>query len=439
MADYVVNTAGQQAAMLAEIKLSWEEILATIPTEVRLKRELALPSGLSEIEVKEKMTAYAANNQVFSTILKGAGAYQHFIPSVVKSLANRAEFLTTYTPYQAEFSQGVLQAIFEYQTMMADLTGMFASNASVYDGPSAVAEAINMTVSSQKNQVFLAATLAPHIIETVKTYTTFLPTEIEMIPSLNGRIDLAYLKQALSDKTASVVIPQPNYYGILEDMTAISALLKEHDIPLIAYVNPHTLGLLKTPGAYGASIAVGEAQPLGLPLAFGGPYLGFMCANEKFTRRLPGRIVGETVDQNGKRAYTLTLQAREQHIRREKASSSICSNQAHCALTAAIYLSAVGPTGLKEVANLSYQRAHYFQAELAKLGYKLVYDQPFFHEFLTTTPIKAKEIEAQLAKHQVLAGEVLDEYQMLWCVTEMVSEPALDQVLSYLKEVARHE
>ncbi len=435
MADYVVNTLKQQAEMLEEINLSWEEILETIPENVRLKRELNLANGLSELEVIQEMTGLANLNTVYNTILRGAGAYHHLIPSVVKHLAGRAEFLTTYTPYQAEFSQGVLQVIFEYQSMMAHLTGLSASNASVYDGASALAEAVNMTVTSSKNEVYLGGNLHPDVIETVLTYTAYLDTVVHIIPVIAGRIDLNWLKANLNEKTASVAIAQPNYLGILEDMKTIGAELKSRDIALIAYVNPMTLGLLHKPSEYGAAITVGEAQPFGLNMALGGPYLGFMTANQKFMRRLPGRIVGQTLDANGNRAFTLTLQAREQHIRREKATSSICSNQAHCALTAAIYLAAIGPKGLKDVANASYQKAHYFQEKLAEIGYSLKYQQPFFHEFVTTTPIPAVLVEQELAKHNILAGKILSNQEILWCVTETVSEKTLDEVITYLKEV----
>ena len=435
MADYVVNTLKQQAEMLQEIDLTWEEIIQAIPENVRLKRDLNLPAGLSELEVINEISNLASLNTVYETILRGAGAYYHLIPSVVKHLANRAEFLTTYTPYQAEFSQGVLQVIFEYQTMMANLTGLQASNASVYDGASALAEAVNMTVSTSKNEVLLASNLHPEVIETVLTYQKHLKTNIKIIPLDNGTIDLKWLQANISDKTASVSIGQPNYYGLLEDMSTIGAFLNEVNVPLIAYVNPMTLGLLEKPAEYGAAIAVGEAQPFGLNLALGGPYLGFMTANEKFTRRLPGRIVGETIDSEGKRAFTLTLQAREQHIRREKATSSICSNQAHCALTATMFLGAIGPKGLYNMANLSFQRAHYFQEKLEDIGYKLKYSKPFFHEFVTYTPIPAVIVEKHLAQYNILAGQILSENEILWCVTEMVSEETIDQVIKHLKEV----
>lgn len=436
MAHYVVNTPEDQAAMLKEVNLTWEEIIAAIPENVRFQGNIDIPEGKSELEVLDIMNGFASSNTIYKTVLRGAGAYRHFIPSVVGSLAGRAEFLTTYTPYQSEFSQGVLQSIFEFQTMISDLCGMDAANASVYDGASAVAEAINMTVDRKKTKAFLASSLHPQTIETSLTYTSFLPTEIEMIPHKGGRIDLDWLKENIDETAACVVIQQPNFYGILEDVNAIGTYLNSISLPLIVSANPMTLGLLSKPSQYGADIVVGEAQPLGLNLSFGGPYLGYMSATNKWLRRLPGRIVGQSVDTEGKRAFALTLQAREQHIRREKSSSSICSNQAHCALTAAIYLSAMGPEGLREIATQSYSKAHYFQEELDKLGFKLKYNQPFFHEFVTTSKVDTKVIEDELSEAGILSGYPLNHEEMLWCVTEVVADETLDKVISLMREIS---
>lgn len=435
MAHYVVNTKAQQEEMLKEVGLTWSDLLSTIPESVRLNRELNLPLGQSEMEVLDKMVGFQDQNTVFKTVLRGAGSYRHFIPSVVKHLASREEFVTTYTPYQSEFSQGVLQSIFEFQTMISNLMGMDASNASVYDGATAVAEAVNMTLDRNRVKALVAQTIHPETFETLTTYTTHLSTEVITIPSVDGCIDLEWLKANVDDTTACVVIQQPNYFGCLEDTDAIGAFLKEKGIQFIVSVNPMTLGLLKRPRDYHATIAVGEAQPFGLSTAFGGPYLGFMTTTDKMVRKLPGRIVGQTEDIDGKRAFALTLQAREQHIRREKSTSSICSNQAHCALTAAIYMSALGPQGLEEVAGLSYSKAHYFQSKLEALGFTLKYDQEFFHEFVTKTPIKASLIETKCLEKNILAGLVLAEDEMMWCVTEVVSDDTLDQVLDILAEV----
>lgn len=435
MANYVVNTKAQQEAMLKEINRTFDDLLSPIPHNVRLNRELELPKGVSEFEAMDIMQAYADENQIFDVILRGAGAYHHYIPSVVKHLSAREEFLTAYTPYQSELSQGILQSIFEYQTIMADLTGMDASNASVYDGASAAAEAITMSLERKQNKILLAETLHPQTIETIKTYHQYLDRPIVMIKTKDGRVDLDDLKAHLTDDVACFIYQHPNYYGILEDAPAIGDILSQSKAKLIASVNPVSLALLASPRDNQVDIVVGEAQPFGLSLAYGGPYLGFMTTHEKLIRKLPGRIVGQTVDKENQRAFALTLQAREQHIRREKALSSICSNQAHCALVAGMYVSALGPQGLIEVAQGSVNNAHYLQNQLEELGFKLTYNQPYFHEFLVDTPINAYELEAHLMKHNILAGYPLNNHQMLWCATEVVNKDKLDQVLAYIKEV----
>lgn len=435
MPHYVVNTKPQQEAMLKEVGLTLDDLIKPIPNNVRLNRELNLPESLSEFEVMAQMSEYANENIVYQTVLRGAGSYRHFIPSVVKHLSSREEFLTAYTPYQSEFSQGILQSIFEYQTMMAQLTGMDASNASVYDGATAVAEAINMTVDRRRKKALIASTLHPESIETITTYTTYLPTEVVEIPHKDGRVDLEWLKENLTDDVACVVIQHPNYLGILEDTDKVNEVIKTSKAKFIVSVNPMSLAILKDPRSYGADIAVGEAQPFGLNTALGGPYLGFMATTSENVRKLPGRIVGQTVDIEGKRAFALTLQAREQHIRREKASSSICSNQAHCALTAAMYLGAMGPEGLKEVAMQSYSKAHYLQKQLAALGFKLVFDQPFFNEFVTNCPVKYSTLFNHLEKNGILVGVPVGDDQILWCVTEVVSEKEMHHALRLIEEV----
>jgi glycine dehydrogenase subunit 1 len=437
MAQYVPNTKSEQLKMLEEIGKTWNDLLKPIPQGVRLTREMDLPPGISEFEVMAKMALYAKENKVFTTVLRGAGAYRHLIPSVVRHLSAREEFVTAYTPYQAEFSQGILQSIFEYQTMICQLTGMDASNASVYDGASAVAEAVNMTVDKRRRRALLSADLDPQSIMTVQTYTQHLPIDVEIIPSKDGRLDLDWLKDNLSEDLACVVIQHPNYFGILEDTQAISDVVHSTKAKMIVSVNPISLAVFKEPRAYGADIAVGEAQPLGLNIAFGGPYLGFMATTNDMVRKLPGRIVGQTLDLDGKRAFVLTLQAREQHIRREKASSSLCSNQAHCALTAAMYLTSMGPAGLKDVASQCFHKAHFLQKQLSALDFKLKYNQPFFHEFVTTTPVSTDKIVQHLEQHDVLAGLPLDDHTMLWCVTEAVSEKEIHTVLRLLEEVSQ--
>ena len=435
MGTYIPHTKEDQALMLSSIAQTWDSLLSTIPDNVRLKRELNLPDGLSEFEVYQIMKNYASQNVVFNTILRGAGAYDHYIPSVVKHLSAREEFVTAYTPYQSELSQGILQSIFEFQSMIASLTGMDAANASVYDGATAAAEAISMSYERGRRTVLLSNALHPETIEVIRTYVQELDVTIKMIELNDGQTSVESLKEHLDDTVCAVLVQHPNYFGILEDVSSIRQSITDSKVKFIVSVNPMTLGRLAHPGSYGADIVVGEAQPFGLNLAFGGPYLGFMCTSDKYVRRLPGRIVGQTLDSEGQRAFTLTLQAREQHIRREKATSSICSNQAHCALTAAMYLSSIGPVGLKEVATQCANKAHTLARKLESIGYKLTYQREFFHEFVTTTPVSTSLIESSLAKHGILSGLILDDNHMLWCVSETTSDQKLDDIVTMLAEV----
>jgi glycine dehydrogenase subunit 1 len=434
MATYVVNTKEQQAAMLLEAGLDERSFYAAIPDSVRLHHPLNLPAGISELEVLRHMKKLANKNTVYDVILRGAGSESHFIPAVVRQLSSRAEFVTAYTPYQAEFSQGILQSIFEYQSSICALTGMDACNASVYDGASAVAEAVNMTGDRKRSIALFPASINPEILETVKTYTQWLPLSIQTVALKDGKVDTEDLKSLLSGETACLVLQQPNFFGILEDVEALAKLVHEAGAKVVVVANPMTLGLLKSPREQGADIACGEAQPLGMPMAFGGPYLGYMSTTMDLVRRLPGRIVGQTVDLDGKRAFVLTLQAREQHIRREKASSSICSNQAHCALTAGMYLAAMGPQGMKDVATQCTSKAHYLSNQLAKLGFKLRYASPFFHEFVTDGPLESAKVEKILGNEGILSGLPLDKSGILWCVTETSTKADLDRVIAILKE-----
>ena len=348
MGGYVPNTKEQRQDMLKAIGLfSMEDLFVDIPQEVRLKGELEIPQGKSELEVKREMEDLAGKNRVFRTIFRGAGAYRHYIPAAVTSIISKENFLTAYTPYQAEVSQGILQSIFEYQTMICDLTGMDASNASVYDGASAAAEGVAMCRERKRAKALISGATSPYVIQTIQTYCHGNGMEMEVIPEKDGKTDWEKLKARLDSGTACVYIQHPNFYGNLEDAKEIGELTHEAGAKFVMGVNPISLGMLKTPAEYGADVAVGEGQPLGLPLAFGGPYIGFMACTDKMMRKLPGRIVGQTKDRNGKTGYVLTLQAREQHIRREKASSNICSNQALCALAVTVYLSSMGNEGLR--------------------------------------------------------------------------------------------
>ena len=436
MGGYVPNTKGQRQDKLKAIGLfSMEDLFVDIPQEVRLKGELEIPQGKSELEVKREMEDLAGKNRVFRTIFRGAGAYRHYIPAAVTSIISKENFLTAYTPYQAEVSQGILQSIFEYQTMICDLTGMDASNASVYDGASAAAEGVAMCRERKRAKALISGATSPYVIQTIQTYCHGNGMEMEVIPEKDGKTDWEKLKARLDSGTACVYIQHPNFYGNLEDAKEIGELTHEAGAKFVMGVNPISLGMLKTPAEYGADVAVGEGQPLGLPLAFGGPYIGFMACTDKMMRKLPGRIVGQTKDRNGKTGYVLTLQAREQHIRREKASSNICSNQALCALAVTVYLSSMGNEGLREAALQSASKAHYLSKELETIGYHTENQGTFFHEFVTTSKVSAKETLDALEAQGILGGYPLDEHRILWCCTEVNTKEEMDDVIRILKEV----
>lgn len=421
--------------MLQEIGYdSFDALFAHIPEEAKVK-SLNLPSGLSEMEAMEEMDRLAGKNIVFKHIFRGAGAYNHYIPAIVQSVVSKEEFVTAYTPYQAEISQGILQSIFEYQTMICELTGMDASNASVYDGATAAAEAVAMCKERKRTTAYVSAASNPQVIQTIQTYCYGSNTKVVVVPEKDGVTDIQALKEALDDESACFYMQQPNYYGNLEDADTLGEITHEAGAKFIMGCNPIALAMIKTPAECGADIAVGEGQPLGLGLSFGGPYLGFMAATAKMTRKLPGRIVGETVDRDGKRAFVLTLQAREQHIRREKASSNICSNQALCALTAGVYLSAMGAEGMKQVASLCVSKAHYLQEKLSEAGLARRDTQPFFHEFVTVCPGKSAEILLELEKNGILGGLMLSEDEILWCATEKNTKAEMDAVCGIVKEV----
>lgn len=442
MGSYVPNTKEEQMDMLHSIGCeSFEDLLKGIPEDVRLNRELDIPDGLAEMAVYKKVTSIAEKNKVFKHIYRGAGAYKHYIPSIVKQVTSKEEFITAYTPYQPEISQGVLQTIFEYQTMICELTGMDVSNASVYDGATAASEAVLMCVERKRKKMLVSDTVNPQIIETIRTLCDGISVELIVLKGKNGRVDLEHLKGIVDSETAGVLVQQPNYYGLLEDCTEIGEAVKEVGARYVIHCNPISLGLIKTPREYGADIAVGEGQPLGLPLSFGGPYLGFMATTKDLVRRLPGRIAGETKDKDGNRAFVLTLQAREQHIRREKASSNICSNQALCAMTAAVYLSAVGREGLGATANLCMAKAHYLANNLCELpNFSLRFSGKFFHEFVTDYKGDVGKLMEHLESHNILGGLPLAgelEGAILWCVTELNTREEMDTLIQIIKDFDR--
>jgi glycine dehydrogenase subunit 1 len=429
MGNYIPSTDLQQQEMLKEAGFSsFSDLYRDVPEELLLKHELNLPSGKSELEASKTLRKLADKNKVYSSIFRGAGAYHHYIPSIVTSVVNKEEFVTAYTPYQAEISQGVLQSIFEYQTMICELTGMDVSNASVYDGAVAAAEAVSMCRSPKKKKVYVSEGVHPDTMKVIRTYSWAYGDEIIPLALKDGLTDPADLKE----EAACVVIQQPNYYGVIEDVRALVSAAHEKGIQVILSMNPIAMASLPCPGEYGADIAVGEGQPLGMPLSYGGPYLGFMAATSKMMRKLPGRIVGQTVDSEGNKAYVLTLQAREQHIRREKASSNICSNEALCALTASVYLAAMGPDGIREVAKQCCSKAHYLAEKLEEAGLKRRFKADFFHEFVTDCQEPEKLI-AKLAEKDILGGLPV-EGGILWCCTEMNSKEEIDALV---QEVAR--
>ncbi len=436
MGSYVPNTPAERQEMLEALGLSsFRDLFAVVPEEMYLEDgALNIPQGMSELEVIRKVSEMAGKNRIFSTVLRGAGAYDHYIPSIVKYIPAKEEFLTAYTPYQAEMSQGILQSIFEYQTMICELTGMDVSNASVYDGATAAAEAAAMCRDRKRRVTLISGAAHPDTIQTVKTYCYGTGDELRIVPVKDGKTDMAALKEMLTADVASFYVQQPNFYGMIEDAKEIGDLVHEAGAMYVMGCNPISLGVLKTPRECGADVAVGEGQPLGMPLSFGGPYLGFMCTTQKHMRKLPGRIVGETVDSKGERAYVLSLQAREQHIRREKASSNICSNQALCALTAGVYMATMGAEGIAEAAKQSMSKAHYLAKELCAIpGVSLKNEGEFFHEFVTVMP-KAEEVLTALEKADILGGLPV-EGGILWCATEKVSKAQLDKAVAVVKEV----
>ena len=439
MGSYLALTDADRAEMLAALGIgNISELFSSIPEEVRIK-DLKLPPGLSEMEVSRAISGMAEKNRVFPVVFRGAGAYKHYIPAAVKRITSNETFITAYTPYQAEISQGILQSIFEYQSMICELTGMDVSNASVYDGASAAAEAVNMCRDRSRQGIYISACAHPQVIQCVKTYCAGYGIPVNIIPKASdGRTDKEALQKILSESgsgAAGIYIQNPNFFGLIEDVPAFAEITHAAGALLVAGVNPISLGLLENPGIQGADIAVGEGQPLGMPLAFGGPYLGFMACKTPFMRRLPGRIIGETTDSKGERAFVLTLQAREQHIRREKASSNICSNEAHCALTAAVYLAIMGGEGFAEAARQCHAKAAYAAGLISAIpGFSLVYGGEFFHEFVTRGPDAKKTLEL-LEKHGVLGGYPLTENEILWCVTEANTKVDIDALAGLLGEV----
>lgn len=445
--NFVPNTGEQREKLLARIGVeSVAELFADIPEDVKLKRPLAVPGGMSEPELIKHVKGLAQRNGTVEeyTSYLGAGAYEHYIPSFVDQLLLRQEFYTAYTPYQPEISQGTLQAIYEYQTLVCELTGMDTANASMYDGASAFAEAALMSCDvTRRDKVLVMQSVHPEYREVLATYLPPRDVEIVEIPYQDGLADLAALEAAITEEIAGVLLQAPNFFGGVENTEAIAQLAHAKGALLVVAADPVAMGLLKSPGESGADIVVGEGQSFGNPISFGGPYLGFLACRDKFVRRMPGRIVGATVDKNGKKGYVLTLQAREQHIRREKATSNICSNEALCALAFTMHLSALGKKGIRELANLNLQKAHYAAQAIASLpGMSLAFSGPFFHEFVIKTEKDPEEINAKLLEDKIIGGLNLGrfypelDHHLLFCVTETKSKEDIDRLVARLGEIA---
>lgn len=415
---------------------SLDGLYADVPENVKFKEDYDLPSEMSEVEVRRAFDELAKKNKKL-ICFAGAGVYDHYTPSIIPHLVQRSEYLTSYTPYQAEISQGTLQYIFEYQSMMAELTGMDISNASMYDGTTATAEAVLMAKAATKktDTVLVADTVDKKTLNVINTYAHFHGVKIEIVPQKDGATDLDAVKTRLGEGgVAGLVVQQPNRFGVIEDYDGFADACHQSKALLIMNSVAADLALLKTPGETGADIAVGEAQSLGLPMSFGGPYLGYMCCTEKLMRKMPGRIVGQTLDNRGQRAFVLTLQAREQHIRRQKATSNICSNQSLMALFVTIYMSVMGKEGVKEAARLSYSGAHYLCEQLVGTGhFTLTYNRPFFNEFTLTYDGDVDALQQRLADNGILGGVRTGEKEIMFAVTENRSKAEIDRLVALCK------
>jgi len=442
--SYLPHTPEDRRDMLAVIGAkSVEELFCDIPAAVRLKRSLNLPAALSEPELVRHLEKMAGQNSPVSEMIcfRGAGAYDHYIPSVVDPIISRSEFYTAYTQYQPEIAQGYLQALWEYQSLIAILTGMEMATSSLYDGGTALAEAAMMACNvAERKEVVVSLAIHPHYREVLATYGRDWGFQIVEVAATNGLTEIEQLKKIISPATAAVLIQTPNFFGSIEDLQELADVVHNVGALLVTSVNPISLGILEPPGAFGVDIVVGEGQPLGIPLSFGGPYLGFFATSEKLMRKTPGRIVGQTSDYEGTRGYVLTLQAREQHIRREKATSNICSNEALCSLAAAVYLCALGKKGLQDTASQCTQKAHYaFRKITAIKKFSPVFTSPFFHEFVVRCPIPVSEVNVRLAEKGMIGGLDLGRYYselvgcMLICVTEKRTREEIDTLIAGLE------
>ncbi|MBI4352663.1 MAG: aminomethyl-transferring glycine dehydrogenase subunit GcvPA [Candidatus Omnitrophica bacterium] len=442
--DTVPHTSKDKEKILEAIGVSsFEELLTSIPKRLRDFR-WDLPCGVSELELAAELRGTAVRNTDFTSAVcyLGAGNYDHFIPAVVERLAHRSEFMTSYTPYQGEASQGTLQSMYEYQTLICELTGMDASNASMYDGASGLAEAVLLALRSDgRKKILLPQTVHPEYRAVVRTYLSYVGAEVVEVPALDGAVDLAKLRELLDGDAAAVVIQQPNFFGILEDAPEAAEAARKAGAHLIACVNPLSLGILKPPGEYGADIAVGEGQPLGNAVSYGGPHFGFFAVKEPLLRKIPGRIAGMTVDNAGRRAFVLTLQAREQHIRREKATSNICTNQALCALKGAIYLALLGREGIRKLGLLNVKNARETYERLLRIrGVSEFSRKPFFNEFVLYVDRPEEKLKESFRRNGILGPLPLARFDArmrsayLFAVTEKRTPADLDRLVKAIEE-----
>ena len=434
--SYFPHTEDDIKSMLERIGVeSLEDLYSDVPQDVIYRKEYDLPDAMSEHQVRQYFDFLASQNQKM-TCLCGLGAYDHYSPSVIPYITSRAEFLTAYTPYQPEVSQGTLRYIFEYQSMIAELTGMDCVNASMYDGATAAAEAVMMSVActKKKTRVLLSEGLLPQVMMVVETYARFNGIELGYIPCADGATSYgALLAELAVGDVAGVLVPEINKFGVIEDLTGFADAAHAQKGLLMVYSDPSSLAVIKTPGEWGADIVCGDGQSLGVPLCFGGPYVGFLACLKDHVRKLPGRIVGATRDVDGKRAYVLTLQAREQHIRREKATSNICSNQSLMALYVTVYMSLMGPEGLRRVNELSYGGAHYLHDRLVATGlFEKAFDKPFLKEFTLKSVLPAAILQEILCSEGIFAGVEVEEGLVNFCVTEKHSKEELDRVVDII-------
>ena len=443
---YIPNSPGERRSMLADIGLERiEDLFDQIPEQLKLKEPLGIGAPMSEPELLEYFRGLASQNGIDHQSFLGAGAYSHFIPVIIDSLISRAEFFTAYTPYQPELSQGTLQYTFEFQTMICQLTGMDVANASMYDGSTAAAEAVLMAHRvTRRDKFIIADSLHPQYREVISAYTQNLGFTLNDLRHTEaGTVDPNAL--GIDNETAAIVVQSPNFFGCVEDLAAIAEAA--HDagaLLIVAVTEPMSLGLLKPPGQCGADIVAGETQSFGIPLSYGGPYCGLFASREKYVRQMPGRLVGEAYDDQGRRGYVLTLATREQHIRREKATSNICTNQGLFALMATVYLATMGKHGVREVAEQNLQKAHYAASEISKLdGFDLRFTAPFFNEFVVRTPQPARQVNELLLRKKIIGGVALDKHypdmgdSMLVCVTETVTKEAIDSLVDALAEIQK--